>query len=210
MIFDVNGLSPAMALAVTWYQHHVPSIIVIKQPSCHKYFSFQGMIPCHSRAELSSQFEFSQPWSALQSLFECPPRGFRPYHYLIETLAIQHCVNLKSYINTLRPVIHPTKGLWAHNSNFATKNTLALKWQTMIQSCHRFARATTAELSWHVQNCDLIWSKESKSEQIVHEISIMSSWILCKISTIWQATHLNKFSWTKVLYFDSNLIEFCC
>ena len=26
----------------------------------------------------------------------------------------------------------------------------------MIQSCNIFAQAMTAELSWHVQNCDLI------------------------------------------------------
>ena len=27
----------------------------------------------------------------------------------------------------------------------------------IIQSGYKFAHVTTAQLSWHVQNCDLIW-----------------------------------------------------
>ena len=34
--------------------------------------------------------------------------------------------------------------------------------KTIIRSGHNFALVTTAELSWHVQNCDLIESLESK------------------------------------------------
>ena len=34
-------------------------------------------------------------------------------------------------------------------------------WIMMIQSGQNFAHATTAQLSWHVQNCDLIRSLES-------------------------------------------------
>ena len=36
----------------------------------------------------------------------------------------------------------------------------------IIQSSHNFAHAMTAELSWHVQNCNLIGSLEWKLEQI--------------------------------------------
>ena len=35
----------------------------------------------------------------------------------------------------------------------------------MVQSVHKFAHATTAQLSWHVQNCDLIRSLFFKQEQ---------------------------------------------
>ena len=34
----------------------------------------------------------------------------------------------------------------------------------MIQPCHNFAHATTAQLSWHVQNCDMIESSFSTSD----------------------------------------------
>ena len=34
-----------------------------------------------------------------------------------------------------------------------------------MRSGHNFAHAMTAELSWHVQNCDLIQSLGSKQEQ---------------------------------------------
>ena len=36
----------------------------------------------------------------------------------------------------------------------------------LIQSDHNFAHATTAELSWHVQNYDLIGSLQCKLDQI--------------------------------------------
>ena len=74
-----------------------------------------------------------------------------------------------------------TKGLWAHNPNLANLHT-ALTWKViissghnfachnssaamMIRSDHNFAHVTTAELSWHVQNCDPIGSSESESTQ---------------------------------------------
>ena len=37
----------------------------------------------------------------------------------------------------------------------------------MIPSGHKFAHATAAELSWHVQNCDLLRSLELGSKQKV-------------------------------------------
>ena len=45
--------------------------------------------------------------------------------------------------------------LWASNWNLT--NFLFLVMQ-LIQSGNKFALVTTAQLSWHVQNCDLIWS----------------------------------------------------
>ena len=35
----------------------------------------------------------------------------------------------------------------------------------MVKSDHNFAHVTTAELSWHVQNCDMLWSLSFKSKQ---------------------------------------------
>ena len=49
------------------------------------------------------------------------------------------------------------KGLQALNRNLV-KIFFALICMLTIQSGHKFARATTAQLSWHVQNCGLIWS----------------------------------------------------
>ena len=47
------------------------------------------------------------------------------------------------------------------------KKNLALTQKIMHRSCHNFAHATTAELSWHVQKCDLIRLLESWLLQIV-------------------------------------------
>ena len=41
------------------------------------------------------------------------------------------------------------------------ENNGALTWKMIIQSGHNFAQVTTAEMSWHVQICDLIRSIES-------------------------------------------------
>ena len=47
----------------------------------------------------------------------------------------------------------------------------------MIRSCHNLAHVTTAELSWHVQNCDMIWSSFffTLEQHIFYKLWIMSS-----------------------------------
>ena len=50
-----------------------------------------------------------------------------------------------------------TQDLWAHNWNLA-KNFVIIILIIMLQSSHNFAHAMTAQLSWHVQNCDMIGS----------------------------------------------------
>ena len=62
------------------------------------------------------------------------------------------------------PGTHLTEHLRFHNPNLANM-FVALTWQIMIQSSHNFAHAMTAELSWHVQNFDLIGSLEWNFEQ---------------------------------------------
>ena len=41
-------------------------------------------------------------------------------------------------------------------------NTCCWSVKVMIRSCHKFAYAMAAQLSWHMQNCDMIISLDSK------------------------------------------------
>ena len=50
---------------------------------------------------------------------------------------------------------HFTKGLWAQNWNIV-KMFLVVFNILIIQSGHKFAHVTTARLSWHVANCELM------------------------------------------------------
>ena len=38
-----------------------------------------------------------------------------------------------------------------------------LLWWIVIQSCHSFAHGTTAQLSWHVGNCDTDWNTQIRA-----------------------------------------------
>ena len=71
-----------------------------------------------------------------------------------------------------RPTIHATKVLWNHDLNI-----LAFIMIIIIQWGHKFARVTTAKLSWHVQNCDLIWFYCLDKENVIffYEIWVMRS-----------------------------------
>ena len=63
------------------------------------------------------------------------------------------------------PRTHYTKYLYAYNPYLAkTPSTLTLI--TMIWSGQNFTHATTAELSWHVQNSDLILSLKINIEHV--------------------------------------------
>ena len=53
------------------------------------------------------------------------------------------------------PGTHVNKDLGTYNPNLV-KFHVALSSKTRIRSDHNLAHVTTAELSWHVQNCDLI------------------------------------------------------
>ena len=67
------------------------------------------------------------------------------------------------------------KGLWVYNWNIV-KIPFVLISLIMIQSGNNFAHAMTAELSWHVQNSDLIIQLLFIQEQhVFYKISIMSS-----------------------------------
>ena len=58
---------------------------------------------------------------------------------------------------TLYIYMHFTKGLSAYHWNFV-KILSAVIFIPMFQSGYSFAHAMTDELSWHVQNCDMIGS----------------------------------------------------
>ena len=62
---------------------------------------------------------------------------------------------------------HPshTERLWMYNPNLA-KIYDVICWKIMITSSHNFAHVMTAELSWLVQNCGLMYSLKSYLKQI--------------------------------------------
>ena len=49
-----------------------------------------------------------------------------------------------------------TKGLWTRDWNLVEIIFVQIK-ILLIRTSHKFAHATRAELSWHVQDCDMIW-----------------------------------------------------
>ena len=113
-------------------------------------------------------------------------------------------------VTVIEPGSHLIKGLWAHNPNFVNI-LVAHTWQIIIRSGHDFAQATTAQLSWHVQNCNLIGLLESILEQkhfFSHKISIMSS--LTEMDPVWKDSmsrhHKNGLNWSSSLY-DLALLE---
>ena len=74
----------------------------------------------------------------------------------LSLISLMDCIYLITLIfNPSSTGTHFTKGLWAHNSNLV-KILVALILILMILSGHNFAHAMAAELSWHVQNYDLI------------------------------------------------------
>ena len=84
-----------------------------------------------------------------------------PHIVLLRVMCRQICINWV----TREPGTPITNGLWAHNANLVNIE-LVLTWIIITQSGHNFVHATTAELSWHVQNCDLIWGMESTFGQM--------------------------------------------
>ena len=50
---------------------------------------------------------------------------------------------------------HFTKGVWAYNCSLVNM-IIAVLMILAIQPGHKFAHVTAAQLSWHVQNWDLI------------------------------------------------------
>ena len=73
-------------------------------------------------------------------------------------VSIYCCVNISMksfpcvYLGPIFQRIHEH-----HNPNLVKFHTV-LAWKMMIRSGHNVAHATTAQLLWHVQNCDLIAS----------------------------------------------------
>ena len=68
---------------------------------------------------------------------------------------------------------HFTNKLWAHNPNLV-RICVVITQKLRVKSGHNFAHGPTAELSGHVQNCDLIGPLLLHSKQNdIHKISIM-------------------------------------
>ena len=68
------------------------------------------------------------------------------------------------HVDDQKPGIHSTSSLWIHILNLV-KNVCCSYMISNYAIKSYFAHATTAQLSWHVQNCDLIASLEWKLYQ---------------------------------------------
>ena len=86
-----------------------------------------------------------QPGAPCNKLLSCPLMN----GVLWDNPIITHYVGLPVDGFVLRPGTFFTEGLRAHNYNLV-KIILIF----MIQSNHNFAHVMTAQLSWHVQNCN--------------------------------------------------------
>ena len=89
------------------------------------------------------------------------------------------------------PGSHFTKGSWAHNPNLV-RILVAITRKIMIRSGHNSAHVTTAELSWHVQICDLIESLELILQQ--RQFEQVFSYELA--STLWNRPQVVNVLWT--------------
>ena len=95
-----------------------------------------------------------------------------PLHKDIE-LSIREILKIREYpifrafqYRSLVHMVHISqKGLWAHNPSLVHIHAV-LTWKVAIKLGHNFAHVTTAELSWHVQNSDLIWLSFFTWEQL--------------------------------------------
>ena len=80
----------------------------------------------------------------------------------------------KNYTDTWLVQWLISQGFWAHNWNVMKIHVVPI-FILMIQSGHNFTHAMTAQLSWHVQNCGLIWWSFWMDGQhdliIIHEMS---------------------------------------
>ena len=67
---------------------------------------------------------------------------------------------------------HFTHHFYAHNPNIL-KIHIPFKWKITNRSSHKFAHVMTAELSWHVQICDLIrlLQRKLKQEQCLQDLN---------------------------------------
>ena len=101
---------------------------------------------------------------------------------------------------------HFTNSVWAPYPNLVKIHVhvcASVTWRMMSQSSHNFAQVTTAELLWHVQNCDLIGSSkfELKHKKMIKKILVMSSLNVCEIGSssfvlkLLLVSQLNNFRW---------------
>ena len=78
------------------------------------------------------------------------------------------CVRPSSPVSDLgRPETHVTNVYWARDPNILQKISCTSYIKVMAQSSHNYAHATTAQLSWHLQNGDLNESLNSRLKLIV-------------------------------------------
>ena len=67
------------------------------------------------------------------------------------------------------PGTHSTKCLWAPIPNLVQIHVVLMS-KLRIRFGHYFAHATTAELTWHVENCDQVRSSQTKKSESYFEL----------------------------------------
>ena len=86
--------------------------------------------------------------------------GYNFAHAITAELSwhVQNCDMIKFYTRVLGSILQIMYDI--------VKIHADLMWKIIVRSGYNFAHAITAELSWHVQNCDMIKLQESLLEQI--------------------------------------------
>ena len=134
-----------------WYQIKTWNVYAIKALNTIIFFQFRDTVqPIMTNTMLLNYHDYQNhyPSTSIHHL---------GYHMELSVIMVMLVITgqwLKWLPN------HFTNRLWIYNLNII-KIHVALTWKIMIKSCHNFAHVTTAELSWHVQSCDLIGSLDS-------------------------------------------------
>ena len=93
-----------------------------------------------------------------------------------------HTINLGSHL--IIPRTDFINNLQARDQDLV-KIHITHSWKIIIRLGHNFAHVTTAHLSWHVLNCDLKGSLESKLMQKVFQlVTVMSPYIIQSMKSL--------------------------
>ena len=152
--------------------HYLLSSIVIFNIGYHHMFSLKISFNNFNHSLTSIMMN-----DMIQDYYLNPLMGIDMIHLMdgINTIILNNVSHTKPWCNRIvalwfhiwvqhykwswSPGAHYTENLWTCFPNLVKKKS-AFPLKTTIQSGHKFAHATTAQLSWHVQSCGVIRSLE--------------------------------------------------
>ena len=150
-----NPSSSIPWLLMTWLCMNQYSPAPMKQPW---YGYMKHMIPTTPDDIATLKQRKTKPCSYCTGYTVSPnnscPKSYSDHIWFVNLLAITAD---DSCWDGLPQGPHFTVGLSAHNSNLATTIPEPIL-SVIMQSAYKFAHAMIAELMWHVQNCNMIWS----------------------------------------------------